>query len=252
MTNLEYALQNFLEATSRQEFKEYAQDNPYAEVEVEHHIEVSNLVQELWQRRFSSKCPEALVIAGLYHDIDRVFPAKHSNDSTIRTTRRAIDTKNIPDSQYLDSQEKKRVHPENCANIFQDYNPRLDTRLQEDITYLIEHHEVGGDKNGSNKLDLLLDSLSREYNLNVAANILCEADAIVFFTLIIYSYAKDRPIERIQQKIRFSYDKLSLTRKEITRKLKYKDIEREDGIILNLSSLVQRTLIRHEYFNILS
>ena len=240
-TNLEYAMQNFLDATSRPEFIDYAKNNPYAEVEVEHHIEVSNLVQELWKRRFSSKCPEALVIAGLYHDIDRVFPAKHSNDSTIRTTRRAIDTKNIPDSQYLDSQEKKRVHPENCANIFQDYNPRLDTRLQEDITYLIEHHEVGGDKNGSNKLDLLLDSLSREYNLNAAADILCEADALVFFTLIIYSYAKDRPIERIQQKIRFSYDKLSDDGKAIVKEQSYKEVHRE-GEIFNIQHLVETTI----------
>lgn len=195
----------------------------------------------MWKRRFSSVCPEALIIAGLYHDFDRIFPKDHSNDPTIRTIRRAIDTKNIPNDRYLDSIEKSQIHPENCAEIFQDYNPKLDSSLSDDISYLIKLHEVGGNRDGSSELDTLLDSFTREYNLNIAADILCEADALVFFTLIINSYAKDRPIERVQQKIRFSYAKLSSFGKGIVQEQQFKPVKRDDDQ-LDLHALVEETI----------
>jgi hypothetical protein len=239
--NLEYALGNFDDATSRQEYIEYATGNPYAKVDVEHFKEVAKLVEELWSKRFSSACPDALIIAGLYHDIDRVFPIEHSNDSSIRTTRRTIDTKSLSDAEYGTAELKKRVHPKNCAAIFEDYNQKLNTRLKEDVSYLIERHEIGGNKDATGKSDILLDSLTKEYNLNAAADILCEADALVFFTLIIYSYAKDRSINRIQQKIRFSYNKLSDFGKQIARDLEYRPVQREDGE-LDISTLIQTTI----------
>ena len=45
-SNLEYALQNFEQATSREEYVKYATGNPYAEADVEHFKEVARLVRD--------------------------------------------------------------------------------------------------------------------------------------------------------------------------------------------------------------
>jgi len=221
MDNITYATNNLLEPLTRNEYIQYATNNPYAEVNQEHFFDVSKLARKLWEQRHATPCPEALVIAGLYHDIDRVFPAEHSNDPSIKTSRRAIDTKSLPDEGYTENQIKFVIHPQNCAAIFREYNPELPESLKNDVAYLIERHELGAAKTSDGMLEQK-DAYTTTYNLNDAADVLCEADGTSFFSVIIYSYLKGKSETRAREKIKMSYRKLSREGKEMVRTFEYR------------------------------
>lgn len=241
MDYLDSAIINFEEAVGRKEYVDYARGNSYAEVDVEHFRDISRLVVNIWEKKYDAKCPTALVIAALYHDFDRVFPPDHSTDLIIRTERRMIDTKNRPDSTYTDDEVKKIIHPQNCAAIFRDYNFDMPIELQNDVSYLIERHEVGADQNQDGSFVQKQDDFTSSYNLNQAADVLYESDGLGFFTLIINSYIKGRSEERVKQKIRFSFEKLSQEGKEIARSINYQSVEYE-GETIDVGEIVKSVI----------
>lgn len=208
MNYLEYTKNNLLAALNRPEYIEYAAGNPYAEVDSIHFLNVGDLVKQLWERKYHTQAPDAVVIAAWYHDFDRVFPD------------RKIDTKNAPRHLY---EKVKEEHSRNCANIFEEWNPELPILLKQDIMYLIEKHEFGGVKKENGSLEELIDKFTRTYNLNRAADDVCEADGLSFFAVIIHSYSKWADEDRVRKKIEFSFNKLSEVGKTMVREMHFKD-----------------------------
>lgn len=237
MKDWDYALQNFDDAISRDEYLKYASGEAYAEADRDHFQNIVQTVTDLWKARFEDECPLALKIAALYHDFDRVFPPEHSDNPNIRTERRMIDTKSVPTEFYGKSDEeiKTVVHPRNCAAIFRDYNPRLAETLQSDISYIIERHEVGGDEGEK------IDEYTGSYDLNKAADALCEADGISFFRVVLNSYVKGRTAERIRKKIRFSFRKLSPVGQKMVKKIDFHVVEYR-GKIIDINKLFWEVL----------
>ena len=201
---LEYAKRNLLAATTRPEYLEYIRGNSYAEADPEHFLNVADLAKQLWERKYHMPAPEGFVIAGWYHDFDRVFPEKMVD------TRRA--------ENYEDA---KAEHSRNCAVIFEEHNPELPVALIGDVKFLIERHEFGGEKGQDGQLLERPDVFTRSYNLNLGAEELCEADGLSFFPVILPSYAAWAPQDRVRQKIAFSYRKLSEVGKSIVMEIQF-------------------------------
>src|SRR3989338_2063636 len=240
MNWVDLAFQRFEQAVGRQEYLDYAEGNPYAEVDAQHFRDVGRLVVDLWGRKYDPACPIALVIAARYHDFDRVFPLGHSVDLGIRTKRRMIDTKSLPDSGYSDNHIKTVVHPKNCAAIFRDYNPDFPQTLQRDVSFLIERHEVGAEIEGG-KFVRGMDEFTGRFCLNQAADVLCEADGLSFFSVNIYSYVKGRAPGRVREKIRFSFSKLSAQGQDLARGMEYHSVEHK-GAIIDVDALVREAV----------
>jgi len=207
MKYLEYAEANLRRIVESLEFKQYAQGNPYAEVDFAHVLNVSYITRELWLRRFRTKPPVAIKISGLFHDCDRFFPKER------------VDTSKASAEEY---ETKKLEHSKKCARIFQRENPDLPTRLKDDVVYMIERHEVGGDKiNG--RLIEVFDKFTSSFNLNVSSDILQEGDGMDFFFTILPKYIEWAPPERVREKIKFSYNKLSPIGQQMVKERKYTD-----------------------------
>lgn len=204
----QYAKDNLLRALDRPEYIQYATGNPYAEVDRDHFLNVGDLVDQLWHIKFNCPSPDAPVIAGWYHDFDRVFVE-------IR-----VATWDVDKNRYRD---KKIEHSKNSALIFAEWNPLLPPPLMKDVQYLIEKAETGGEKTQDGRYIDILDSFTRSYNLNQAADIISEADGISFFKTIIYSYAKWASPERLENKVKFSFNKLSQEGKSIVRDIQFRD-----------------------------
>lgn len=172
-----------------------------------HFLEVTKLVEELWNKKEKTKLPIALQIAGLCHDLDRIYPS------------REVNTKNVSPEDY---NSRKMIHSANSALIFYETNIDIPKELLRDVCFLIFRHEVGGDKDNKNKLLNKNDEFTNSFNLNSAANYLYYADKLSFFINNINEYAK-RGKEKLKQKIKFSINGLpSWVIKEI-RKIKFED-----------------------------
>ena len=207
MKHLGYAEANLRRIVESLEFKQYAQGNPYAEVEFAHALSVSYLSRELWLRRFGKKPPLALKISGLFHDCDRFFPKER------------VDTSKTSAEEY---EAKKLEHSKNCSRIFQRENPGLPVVLRDDVAYMIERHEIGGDKiNG--RLVEVSDKFTSSFNLNVSSDILQDCDGMDFFFTILPKYVEWPSPERVREKIKFSYNKLSPIGQQMVRERKYND-----------------------------
>jgi hypothetical protein len=193
------------------------------------------LVDEIWNKRFNSDCPEALLIAALYHDVDRVFPIAHSDDPNIKTGRRMFDSRSIPDHLYGHKNGlKEQNHPTNCSEIFKDYNPDIPENLLSDIMFLIQRHESGGEDVSGSRKDFETDS----FLLADAADVLKEADGLSFFDVILPSYVKDKPKERVLRKIDYSHRKLSSEGVEIVSEMDF-GVVKHNGITYNLKQIVE-------------
>lgn len=195
MNNLDYAETNFLKIIERPEYKEYVKNNPsYAENEIKHLIYVDKKIQELWYGHGQSiQTPDALKVAGWYHDCDRLFP------------ERKVNTKEADVEEY---KKLKGSHAENCTNIFEELLPNLPPKFVNDVKFLIKRHEIGGDRENG-KLIEKTDEFTNKYNLNLAADILCEADGLAWFEVISPSYVKWAKPDRLKEKTKFSYKKLT-------------------------------------------
>jgi hypothetical protein len=209
MNYLRYAETNLRKIAESPAFIQHAKNNPYAEVEYAHALDVSKLTEELWLRKFEIKPPVALKIAGLSHDFDRFFP------------KESIDSSKSSGEEYKNS---KLEHSKNSARIFRRENPKLPVELKDDVVHMIERHEIGGDKVNGRYVEIL-DRFTSNYNLNVSSDQLNEADGLSFFSVIIPSYRKWAPPERVINKIRFSFSKLSPVGQQMVREMEYSDEE---------------------------
>lgn len=215
MDYFEYSKEHLMAIANRPEFLEHAKNNPKAEVELDHALDVDKLSRELWQRKIKTEPPTALEISALFHDCDRFFP------------KEMIDETEFPKEEY---ETAKIKHSENCSRIFRKENPKLPRGLKNDASYMIERHEIGGNKVDGQYVETI-DMFTRSYNLNFSSDQLTEADGLSFFHTILPSYLKWADSERVARKIKFSFEKLSPEGKQIVRGMKYKDEEIRDVVL---------------------
>jgi len=142
-----------------------------------------------WVLEMEPQASSALQIAALAHDIDR----------TIERRRAKV-------KDFATYEEYKKQHAKESANIICEELEKegFNDNLIERVRYLIEHHEVGGDKE---------------------ANILKDADSLTFFNMDIYPYLKGRGSERTREKIKFMYERLSDNGKRIVDSIEFRNGE---------------------------
>lgn len=216
MDHLRYLKENLIAIATRPEFTRYAQENPfYAGSELEHALDVQKWSGELWREKFKAIPPTALEGAAEFHDCDRFYP------------KEKLDTSKVPKEQY---ETAKIQHSKNCARIFRRENPKLPRPLKNDISYMIERHEIGGDKINDAYIETI-DEFTKSFNLNVSSDQLMEADGISFFSVLLPVYMKWADSERVANKIRFSFDKLSPLGKKMIRRIDYTDQEVRDTVL---------------------
>ncbi len=175
-----------------QEYKLHFKGSEQMKVDQNHFLEVVEIVKDLWNDHQKGKSPAALEIAALCHDMDRIYP------------KRCVNTKDYPKGQYM---FRKGVHVGTTALIFYELNQDLPNELLHDVCFLILRHEVGGDRNSTDKLTTKNDEFSDKYNLNEAADLLWIADKLSFFKSNIFEY-KNRGKEKLMKKIEFSLNGL--------------------------------------------
>ena len=207
MDLLEYAEDNLLGMATSPRFKQYARGNPKAEVEFGHALDVSFLARELWLRKFGAIPPLALKIAGYFHDCDRFFPEEK------------VDTTVVSLNLY---EAAKLEHSKNCARIFSRENPKLPRPLKIDTSYMIERHEIGGEKVNGKHVELA-DRFTKSFDVNVSSDQLTEADGLGFFRGILPSYVKWASPEKVVKKIEFSFGKLSPEGQQMVREMNFAD-----------------------------
>jgi hypothetical protein len=95
---------------------------------------------------------------------------------------------------------------------------------------MIERHEIGGDKINDAYIETT-DEFTKSFNLNVSSDQLMEADGISFFSVLLPVYMKWADPERVENKIRFSFDKLSPLGKKMIRRIDYTDQEVRDTVL---------------------
>ncbi|MDP2749979.1 MAG: DUF4202 family protein [Nanoarchaeota archaeon] len=133
---------------------------------------------------------EALKIAALAHDIERAVTG--------------ITEKDLKDYSKID--EFKKEHSIRSSKIISDLmkSNGYDNKVIERVKYLVDNHEFGG------KLD---------------AEILKDADSLAFFDYNIPSVFKRNGRERVIEKIKFMYRRLSSKSRKLVDGMKFKDKE---------------------------
>lgn len=174
MPHYKSVLKKILKQFNSKEYKLNYKNTEQEKVDKKHFLEVVEITKKLWK-----KPPVALQIAELCHDLDRIYP------------KREINTKNVAKKDY---DKIKKKHSITSALIFSEVNHDLPKELLIDVNYLIIRHEVGGDKTKK------LDSYTKSYDINKAANPLYYADKLSFFYSNIYEYSK-RGKEKLKNKI---------------------------------------------------
>jgi hypothetical protein len=150
-----------------------------------------------WVCRLKPDADEALQIAAFSHDIDRAITG--------------ITEKDLKDFSQLD--EFKKEHSIRSAKFICDILVKYEYSLSiiEKVKHLVENHEFGGDPE---------------------TNILTDADSLAYFDYNIPSYLKRNGEERTKEKIKFMYNRLSESAKDLV-----KDIEYDDKEIANLVNM---------------
>ncbi|MCF7914043.1 MAG: hypothetical protein K9L66_02645 [Spirochaetaceae bacterium] len=174
-------------------------DHIHAEVTASLSIELA------LQAELTPYAAELLRLAGHMHDSERTFPNKMvQGEENFRKNP----------SLYKKFKQKHALKSaETVRSIGEEYNEENNLEINYflvDACYLVEHHEIGGEKvNGipAYKPSLLYPDL----NLNVLADILCEADSIAYFYANILTNWTEcgKDIESLSNKIHFMYDRIS-------------------------------------------
>ena len=206
MNFLEYSTEIFDRMTNRPEYIRYSSQNPRLRLDKEHCLNVSKLSGDIWTKKFDIDPPTALEISGLFHDCDRFFP-----DEIIDTQESAEGYENL-----------KLEHSKKCAKIFEREVPELPKELTSDVSYMIKRHEIGGEKKEGQYIENP-DKFTGTYNLNVSTDQLTEADGVSFFSVILPEYVKWASQERVENKIKFSFEKLSPIGQEMVRNIQYNE-----------------------------
>lgn len=134
-----------------------------------------------WMLKLKPDADEALQIAALGHDIER-----------------AIESRKIKRYDFDDFDAFKEAHARNSARILkemiQDHHMPKD--LIEEVSWLVSHHEIGGDT----RSDLLRD-----------------ADSLSFFDVNLPLYYEREGWEKSLERCRWGYKRLSPKIKEMVR-----------------------------------
>ncbi len=171
------------------------QQRVYGESDKPHVLAVLSWIERLWPNP-----PEALQIAAVGHDWERAF----------ENERHRLEDYLSGDGAPLQGTYKphKAAHSQNSARILaRELKGILPPTMLLDVYFLVCNHETGGIVGTDGPLTMLLDSHTRSYNLNLAADILQQADALSFFD-ILDIFAKWNPTERTLHKIRYTFEKI--------------------------------------------
>lgn len=169
----------------------------YGVIDIVHIKAVLKWVQELWGK----DCPLALQIAAAGHDWDRAFESERD---------RLEDYPGFQDKPVAEWYDvHKAMHSANTARILSNkLQSILPAALILDIVYLVLHHEIGGKKDGEGNPMILTDQYTNKYDLNIAANVLQQADSLAFFD-VLDIYVEWKSVDKIKQKVSYMYQRIS-------------------------------------------
>ena len=150
-----------------------------------------------WMIKLEPQADEALKIAALGHDIER-----------------AISKRKIKRENYTNYEEFKKAHALNSAEVL---NKLMETfkvkkELREEIFYLVNHHETGGNKR---------------------ANLLKNADSLSFFQVNLPYYFIRNNLDETKGRCVWGYHRLSANLREMVSRFSYND-ERITLLVKNL------------------
>ncbi len=136
-----------------------------------------------WLLKLHPQADEALLIAGIAHDIERAFREE-------KVYRKMFHSDNaFLDDSFLD------YHQQRSAKIIADFLQRLNcpTTLSKKVFHLVSHHETGGDF----ETDMLKD-----------------ADSLSFFQtnvdLFVTVKVRESSIEKVRNKFIWMYERISM------------------------------------------
>ncbi len=169
-----------------------------------------------WVRKLWPETPEALMIAAAGHDWDRAF----ENERDRLEDYPSKGSKPIP--QWYDVH--KAMHSANTARILRrELSDIVPNDMMLDVVYLVLHHEIGGKRDPDGSLIYVPDNATSSYNLNEAADTLQQADSLAFFN-ILDVYVNWRKPEKVEQKIRYMFDRIDDPKaKQYIRELEFQD-----------------------------
>ncbi len=144
-----------------------------------------------WLLKLKPDADEALRVAALGHDIER-----------------AIEERKVRRKDYKSYDEFKDAHALNSAKIMVEIMKEcnISKKLADDVSYLVRHHESGGDK----RMDVLRD-----------------ADSISFLHVNLPYYFARNSVEETKKSCLWGYRKLPDNVKNIVADFHYKDKEVE-------------------------
>ena len=140
-----------------------------------------------WMIKLEPQADEALKIAALGHDIER-----------------AIDKRKIKRENYTDYEEFKKAHALNSAEVLSKLMEtfKVKKELREEIFYLVNHHETGGNKR---------------------ANLLKNADSISFFQVNLPYYFIRNNLDETKKRCVWGYHRLPANLRKIVSRFSYND-----------------------------
>lgn len=135
-----------------------------------------------WLIKLYPEADEALLIAGVAHDIERAFREEH-------VYRKMFLSDNaFKDSAFLD------YHQQRSAKIISDFLKTLDcpTKLSEKVSHLVAHHETGGD---------------------IETDLLKDADSLSFFQtnvdLFVTVKVVESSVDKVKEKFIWMFERIS-------------------------------------------
>lgn len=144
-----------------------------------------------WLLKLKPDADEALKIAALGHDIER-----------------AVEERKVKRRNCKSYDEFKQTHALNSANILVEIMEEcnINKELVDDIFYLVQYHEIGGNK----RVDVLRD-----------------ADTLSFFHVNLPYYFVRNGVEETKRRFLWGYKKLPDNLKRIVAEFEYQDRELE-------------------------
>lgn len=140
-----------------------------------------------WVIKLEPQADEALKIAALGHDIER-----------------AIDKRKIKRKNYTNYEEFKKAHALNSAEVLSKLMGifKVKKELREEIFYLVNHHETGGNKR---------------------ANLLKNADSLSFFQVNLPYYFIRNDLDETKKRCKWGYRRLPANLRKIVSRFFYDD-----------------------------
>tara|TARA_Y100000034_G_C6785503_1_gene351352 strand:- start:88 stop:777 length:690 start_codon:yes stop_codon:yes gene_type:complete len=183
----------------------------YGAIDKIHTSAVLDWVKKLWP-----ETPEALMVAAAGHDWDRAF----ENERDRLEDYPSNGSKPVP--EWYDVH--KAMHSANTARILRrELSDIVPNDMMLDIVYLVLHHEIGGKRNSDGSLIYVPDTATSSYNLNEAADTLQQADSLAFFN-VLDVYVNWRKPEKVEQKIRYMFDRIDDPKvKQYIKELEFQD-----------------------------